>query len=435
MDGMDGLILKIHSSESFWFKVTISWMLFASDDEDQPCAHAQGSKVSRAKLDLLNKPCTCKQRTCYQQFLSNIQAVEAKREEIRNLTVEEKDTFLTELFNASLQRRRSHQFAIEDAVPDVPDFEATDSDLQVSQQEESDVLIESGASSQFIASDEDVAPGRVKRQYSERRKGQLHFLGKPVGVRSCARLLGVGQTTLQKIREGHAIYTNSVRPKVPRHPAFGFSMRGDSAEKWPRVIMFLWYVYHSAAEHMPTGFRHGLRKPESISEAPFTEGRDSDDISRQVNSFVDRLQKYSADIDIHMIGPGTFKGERRFLQHSSRTELFFEYLAFCDASGNQDPASYSCFLRVANTVVGPHLRSGHLHFRKENEHAKCDTCTRLKKNLKFKAGRAEAAREKEVAIKAYSTHILSQWLDRQIYWSFRSLSHSWCQQQRKLGER
>ena len=178
--------LKNMSSESFWFKVTISWMLFASDDEDEPCAHAQGSKVS-AKLDFLSKPCTCKRRACLQQFLSNIQAVEAKREEFRNLTTEEKDNFLAELFNASLQRRRSSQFAIEDAVPDVPDFEATDSDLQVSQ-DESDVLIESGASSEFIASDEDIAPRRVRRQYSERRKGQLHFLGKPVCVRSCARL-------------------------------------------------------------------------------------------------------------------------------------------------------------------------------------------------------------------------------------------------------
>ena len=217
------------------------------------------------------------------------------------------------------------------------------------------------------------------------------------------------------------------------NPAFGFAMRGDTAEKWPQIIMYLWHVYHSAAEYMPDGVRHRLGKPQ-LPEAPFNcQDRDSDDIDRHVNGFLKRLQTYSSDIDVHLIGPGTFKGERRHLQHGNQTELFYEYLAFCEAR-SQSPSSYTTFIRVCNKVIGPHVRSGHLHFRKQSEHSKCDVCVRLKQSLKFRHGRCEAA-SREANIRAYSMHILSQWLDRQVYWSMRSLSQTWFQSHREFGQR
>ena len=111
-------------------------------------------------------------------------------------------------------------------------------------------------------------------------------------------------------------------------------------------------------------------------------------------------------------------------RHSSRTELFFEYVAHCNAT-SEEPASYTTFLRVANKILGPHLRTGHLHFRKPNEHSKCDTCIRLKKACRKKQLQPG---DSDAATRAYSSHILSQWLDRQIYWSFRSLSQSFFQQ-------
>jgi len=335
-------------------------------------------------------------------------------------------------------QREAAVFAIQDAPADELDFEASDLECEESDPGDPDFFAES-TSSVFEASDDDAAAGSTsqkrKRSYAQRRQKDLQFLGRAVCARACARLLGVGQTTLQNLRDGKIISTSKSKAKAPVHPSFGFAIRGDASERWPGIVMFLWYVYHSAAECMPTGFRHGLGKPGTLTEAPFVENRDPDDLSRHVNGFMKQLQTFSTDVDVHLIGPGTFKGERRHLQHGNRTELFYEYLAYCEAR-KEKPAAYNTFLRVSNKVIGPHLRSGHLHFRKQNEHAKCDTCVRLKAALKFKDGRMDAAgKSKEASMRAYSHHILSQWLDRQIYWSLRSLSQVWFQQQRQFGER
>ena len=195
-------------------------------------------------------------------------------------------------------------------------------------------------------------------------------------------------------------------------------------------MMFLWLVYHSAAEHMPNDFKHGLGRPENLNETPFPEKRDDDDqVIRHVNAFMQNLHLYHSDVDVNMIGPGTFRGERRHLQHGSMIELYYEYLAHCTSNGKEG-ASLSTFLRVANKVLGKNNRQGHLHFRKPNEHSKCDQCIRLKKALRSKKGSAD-----NTLVRAYSSHILSQWLDRQIYWSFRTLSQTWFRQQAELGQR
>lgn len=340
---------------------------------------------------------------------------------------------MAETFNCSVRARREEQLSIEDAPDEAPDFSATDSDRPPSASDDSQVFAVSGSSCFEVSDAGESIQGGKKRKYAERRSDTMRFLGKSVCVRACCRLLGVGQKTLQRLRRGEPVYTMKSRPRLPTHPAFGFAMRGDTAEKWPQIIMYLWHVYHSAAEYMPDGVRHRLGKPQ-LPEAPFNcQDRDSDDIDRHVNGFLKRLQTYSSDIDVHLIGPGTFKGERRHLQHGNQTELFYEYLAFCEAR-SQSPSSYTTFIRVCNKVIGPHVRSGHLHFRKQSEHSKCDVCVRLKQSLKFRHGRCEAA-SREANIRAYSMHILSQWLDRQVYWSMRSLSQTWFQSHREFGQR
>ena len=349
---------------------------------------------------------------------------------------EPQEYFLVQHFNCGRQRVETNRLAIQDACRPDPDFEATDSECNASSAES--VFLESG-SDEFVASDED-GPGEAeasrKRPYAERRREQIKFLGKPVCLRALSRLLGVGQTTLQKLREGEKVYTQKSKAKVPVHPGFGFAIRGDTAEKWPAIVMFLWYIYHSVAECMPTNSSHAL-KPKLLEETPFvgSEPMDPDDVTRHVNTYMHSLEKYHSDIDIHLIGPGTFRGERRHLQRSSRSELYFEYLAYSDSVGDTKPASFTTFLRVANKVLGPHQRSGHLHFRKPGEHAKCDVCTRLKKLLKFKSGQMITDKDKDATTRAYSNHILSQWLDRQCYWSMRTLSQTWFRQQHEVGER
>ena len=162
------------------------------------------------------------------------------------------EAFLTQTFNCGRKRVQEHQFAIKDECRPEPDCEATESDC-------------------------------------ERRQDKIQVLGKTVCWKAGARLLGVGQTTLNKLRAGEAIYTQKTRLKSAVHPELGFAMRGDAAEKLPSIVMFLWYVYHSAAEFMPTPSSGHALKPKILEEAPFVEDRDPDDITRHVNSFMNSL--------------------------------------------------------------------------------------------------------------------------------------------------
>ena len=216
--------------------------------------------------------------------------------------------------------------AIEDEPPSDPDLLATDSELA----ESDEVFEESGSEAGlFLASDDEAKVGLgaasgSKRSYAKRRAENLQFLGKAVCVRACSKLLGVGQKILQRLREGQEGYVTK-RAQIPKHPTFQFAMRGDSAERWPSVVMYLWLVYHSAAECMPTDPHHALRKPEGKNlEAPFpvsTDDADSDEVSRRINAFMTSLHTYNSDIDVHLIGPGTFKGERRDLQKLEGTSI------------------------------------------------------------------------------------------------------------------
>ena len=132
-------------------------------------------------------------------------------------TLASQETFLAQLFNCGLQIRQNECFAIQDAAPAQPDFEATDSDCKLSSS--SAEFLESG-SSQFAATDDDELvfrnqeANKGKREYASRRKEEVQFLGRTVCIRACARLLGVGQTTLQNIRSGKAVFTKSAGRRI-----------------------------------------------------------------------------------------------------------------------------------------------------------------------------------------------------------------------------
>ena len=286
----------------------------------------------------------------------------------------------------------------------------------------------------LVASDEErpSSSRQSRRSYSTRSSGNTaKFAGREVCLRALRSLLGVGETTLQRMRRGEGVYTNKDRAPLPKHPSFGFTIRGEVATKWMGVVMFMWYVYHSCAEHMPDNFRAATKDGAFRAVAHARSQGDDDASLRAVNSFMRTLSTQSSDIDVHTIGPGTFAGERRCLPYGSRSEMYWEYKAYCSANGDE-AASYQTFMRIARCVVGPAQKDGFLKFRKINEHAKCDDCTRLKKALKAKVKDGGNRQEQQ---RAYMRHILSQWLDRQLYWQFRSLSQSFFRQQDLLGDR
>lgn len=266
------------------------------------------------------------------------------------------------------------------------------------------------------------ARGPTKRS-PHRRAGCAMFLNQTVCIQALARLLGVGASTLQNLREGKGIYSG--RPKKAKHPVFGFTMDAEASCKWSSVTVFLWHVYHSCAEFMPTNFR----MPRHGDETPFPSDSKSDpDFSiRYVSKVLAELHEYTSDVNVMQLGPGSVDAPKRFLQHSSRTELYFEYVAFSEANG-QDPASFSVFLRVVNAVMKPGMRGAALAFRKASDHAQCDTCWELKRAIRAKSGSS-----RETAHRMYVKHILSQWLDRQEYWRHRSQSNLFFQQYAHMG--
>ena len=113
-----------------------------------------------------------------------------------------------------------------------------------------------------------------------------------------------------------------------------------------------------------------------------------------------------------MSGPGTFNGPRRYLEWAKPFDLFLQYQQYAESIG-EPAAAFSTFSRVLKSVFKSHLR-----FRDKGEHAQCDVCWKLRVRIK----KARTKEEKTAATQMYSKHLLSQWLDRQQYWSIRALS-------------
>ncbi|CAK9095098.1 Modification methylase HaeII (M.HaeII) (Cytosine-specific methyltransferase HaeII), partial [Durusdinium trenchii] len=145
----------------------------------------------------------------------------------------------------------------------------------------------------FWSSDEGdyVRPPPVKRgRYAARSSQGSEFLNKSVCKEALARLVGVGNSTISKIRRGEMAFTNHSRPELPKRPMFGFTMRGETSALWEHIIMFLWFVYQSCAEFMPNYFRMA---GEQSAETAFPEDKedvDHDCIARLVNGFSQTLQ-------------------------------------------------------------------------------------------------------------------------------------------------
>jgi len=58
----------------------------------------------------------------------------------------------------------------------------------------------------------------------------------------------------------------------PKHPQIGFSLLFQSWYKWPSVLLFFWYLYHSTAEGLP----EAVIKMESLADRSLLRDSDSD---------------------------------------------------------------------------------------------------------------------------------------------------------------
>lgn len=439
------------------FATRVRWALMGK----RGSAAAPGS--GRVNLQqLLSRPCVCLKRECFKQFKGLEDRVKEVRKEFHGLPREKKDartlldsyflswfafsfcvcmlripkeSWLTSVFNCQHQGLVDlGQSRAQDPGPDET-FECSSEGSRLSASNEDEVFYSSDSDQRgeqasshgevFYASgsEPEVVDQRpAKRQrYNGRRSDKCVFLGLEVCVGAYARLLAVGTSTLQKIRRGEPAFTNNVREPLAKHPQFGFSYRGECGQRWQDILMFLWFVYQSSAEVLPTGYMNPVKGkllespfPEEDPEAPDKQ----DERLRIMNSIARTINTCSTDVDVHLIGPGTFSGPRRSLMHATKSDLYFEYQAFAECRQLRQ-ASQSTFLRVAKAVLAP--RAGHLRFRKASEHSTCDTCFKLRERIRL----ARNSETKSEAQRDLHSHLLQQWLDRQVYWSFRSMSQSY----------
>lgn len=237
--------------------------------------------------------------------------------------------------------------------------------------------------------------------------------------RALAALLSIGGSTFDRLRHGESVFTNSVRKPIQKHPLFGFALRGNVQHVWEEIIIFFYHVYHTTGEVLPDSW-HMMQKGDL--ETPFPEDQPeaankAEERDRLINSIGRTLNTSTTDIETQLIGPGSFSGPRRCVQHQTRTDFYFEFLAFAESRKSRT-CSYSCFMKVASAVIKPGLQGSHLKFRKPGQHGQCDYCFTTRERVR--AARTEAAKlevERDLA-----RHRLSQWQDRQVYWSFRNMS-------------
>ena len=224
----------------------------------------------------------------------------------------------------------------------------SDDDLLQASGQESEILLASDA--------EDVIP---KRQNNQRRLVETTFLGKTVCIHALQALLGIGSSTIQRTCRGVSIHQYKTQDCAQTS---GLWVQVGSQD----ISQVGWRSY------VLVGGVPLQRWSDAYWLAEVPEKRDPNFEIRRVEHFLNTLQTFSTDPDINLIGPGTFAGGCRFLQASTRTELFWEYYASCSAKG-EDPASYTTFLRVANSILKPGMRGGHLKFRGVNQHEKYNT--------------------------------------------------------------
>ena len=73
----------------------------------------------------------------------------------------------------------------------------------------------------------------------------------------------------------------------------------------------------------------------------------------------------------------------------------------------------------------------HLKFRDKGEHGQCDICHNLRSKIR-KAGNKQT---KQGFVHTYTRHLLSQWLDRSMYWTLRQQSRTFFAESLHFGEK
>ena len=73
-----------------------------------------------------------------------------------------------------------------------------------------------------------------------------------------------------------------------------------------------------------------------------------------MNHFLTNLDA-QFDGSAETLGPGSFQGPRRYLEHAQPIDLYWQYMAYAEAQG-QEGAALSTFMRCFKKVFSEHLQ-------------------------------------------------------------------------------
>jgi hypothetical protein len=99
-------------------------------------------------------------------------------------------------------------------------------------------------------------PAPKKRHYKKRartastKQRTLRFQGSLVCQFALQSLYGIGNSLAQSLRSGGCSHRAGDK-RQPKHEELGFSMLIKSCHRWPTVLIFFWFLYHTAAEGLP----------------------------------------------------------------------------------------------------------------------------------------------------------------------------------------
>ena len=162
-----------------------------------------------------------------------------------------------------------------------------------------------------------------------------------------------------------------------------------------------------------------------MAQARFPKGDVTESRVRAVAASAINVEAYGRNVESYFRGPGFMQGPKRWLPHGNAMELFWEYIG-CARARSQTPASWSTFYRVFSRIWGVKLA-----FRKRTQHATCDICIGLKRDIK----EARTLSSRHINLEAYIDHIFLQWTDRVVYWSLCELSVGWTRHSMQVGQR
>ena len=278
-------------------------------------------------------------------------------------------------------------------------------------------------------SDEEPPCKKPRRQYNagqpRRAACSIRFLGHKICRHAGRHLMRVGDERLERVRDGII----DGRHDCPHTPG------KMSTSVW----RFLWTLYHTVGEGMPDKFNFAMKDaqtlvmgasktlkrksplpgpidPEDIDTAVLSTVKleeDEDNLTRSIAARATYVVSQSHPADQALLGPGMFTGPIRFLPPGKRVHLYWEYRAW-ESVGGRKPASFSTFLRAFGKCDQV------LRIRKAGNHAVCSACTDFKKRLR----NAKFPRDRQIILEQYTAHIISQWLDRQVYGNAVSVSMS-----------